>query len=42
VIVGASTVGLSDRESEVMGKILVYGLLPVLFVAVVTLIMIWI
>jgi lactate permease len=42
VIVGASTVGLSDRESEVMGKILVYGLLPVLFVAVVTLIMLWV
>jgi lactate permease len=41
VIVGASTVGLGDRESAVMGKILVYGLIPVLFVAVVTLIMLW-
>jgi lactate permease len=41
VIVGASTVGLGDRESEVMGKIIIYGLLPVLFVALVTLIMGW-
>ncbi|HSV85980.1 MAG TPA: L-lactate permease [Levilinea sp.] len=41
VIVGVSTVGLVDRESTVMGKLLVYGLLPVLFVAVLTLVMAW-
>jgi lactate permease len=39
VIVGSSTVGLADRESLVMGKILAYGLIPIVFVAVVTLIM---
>jgi lactate permease len=41
VIVGASTVGLGDRESAIMSKLLIYGLLPVLFVALVTLIMVW-
>jgi lactate permease len=41
VIVGASTVGMGDREAEIMGKILIYGLLPVLFVALVTLVMVW-
>jgi lactate permease len=41
VIVGASTVGLGDREAAVMSKILVYGMLPVLFVAVLTLLMVW-
>jgi lactate permease len=33
VIVGCSTVGLGNNESKVMGKILVYGLIPVAFVA---------
>ena len=35
VIVGCSTVGLGNNESKVMGKILIYGLIPVAFVAVV-------
>lgn len=34
VIVGCSTVGLGDNESVVMGKILVYGLVPVAIVAI--------
>ncbi len=33
VIVGCSTVGLGNNESKVMGKILLYGLIPVAFVA---------
>jgi lactate permease len=33
VIVGCSTVGLGDNESVVMGKILIYGLIPVAFIA---------
>jgi len=40
VIVGASTVGLGDREAEVMGKVLLYGLLPIVFVALLTLAMV--
>ncbi len=35
VIVGCSTVGLGNNESKVMGKILIYGLIPVAFVAIV-------
>lgn len=34
VIVGCSTVGLGNHEGKVMGKMLVYGLIPVAFVAV--------
>ncbi|MDZ4159796.1 MAG: L-lactate permease [Anaerolineaceae bacterium] len=33
VIIGCSTVGLEGREGEVIGKLLIYGLLPVLFIA---------
>lgn len=33
VIVGCSTVGLGDNESVVMGKILIYGLIPVASIA---------
>ncbi len=33
VIVGCSTVGLGDNESAVMGRILIYGLIPVAFIA---------
>lgn len=33
VIVGCSTVGLGDNEGVVMGRILIYGLIPVAFVA---------
>jgi lactate permease len=33
VIVGCSTVGLGDNESVVMGRILIYGLIPVACVA---------
>lgn len=39
VIVGCSTVGLGDNEGVVMGKILAYGLIPVAWVAVFTLIL---
>ena len=37
VIVGCSTVGLGDNEGVVMGRILVYGLIPVVVVAIATL-----
>lgn len=36
VIVGCSTVGLGDNESVVMGRILKYGVWPILFVAILT------
>ena len=36
VIVGCSTVGLNDREGEVIGRMLIYGVLLLLLVAVVT------
>jgi lactate permease len=36
VIVGCSTVGLGDNEGAVMGKMLLYGMIPVLFVAILT------
>jgi len=39
VIVGCSTVGLGDNESVVMGKILVYGLVPVAIVAIAALVL---
>jgi lactate permease len=39
VIVGCSTVGLGDQEGVVMGPVLVYGMVPVVVVAVVALIM---
>jgi lactate permease len=39
VIVGCSTVGLGDREGTVMGKIMIYGLIPVAVVAVVTIVL---
>jgi lactate permease len=39
VIVGCSTVGLGDNEGAVMGRILVYGLIPVALVAVLTIIL---
>ncbi len=40
VIVGCSTVGLSNKEGQVMGKLLVYGLVPILAVAIVAFIMV--
>lgn len=36
VIVGCSTVGLGDHEGAVIGKILLYGMIPVLIVSVLT------
>lgn len=39
VIVGCSTVGLSDQEGVVMRPILLYGLIPVVVVSVLTLIL---
>jgi lactate permease len=39
VIVGCSTVGLGDHEGVVMGKILAYGIIPVAWVAVFTLLL---
>jgi lactate permease len=41
VIVGCSTVGLNDQEGLVMGKMMIYGLIPVAVVAVVTLALAW-
>jgi len=40
VIVGCSTVGLGSQEGKVLGKILGYGLLTVLFVSLITVIMV--
>lgn len=42
IIVGCSTVGLSSREGEVMGQTLIYGLLTIVFVAAVTVCMVWV
>jgi lactate permease len=39
VIVGCSTVGLGNKEGMVMGRIMGYGLIPVVFVAIVTIIL---
>jgi len=36
VIVASSTVGLGDKEGEVMGPILFYGILPVLLISLLT------
>ncbi len=36
VIVGCSTVGLGDREGEVMGQVIRYGMAPILLVALAT------
>jgi lactate permease len=41
VIVGCSTVGLGDNEGVVMSKMMAYGLIPVLFVALLTLAAAW-
>jgi len=41
VIVGCSTVGLGDNEGIVMGKMMKYGLIPVIFVAVLVLMGTW-
>jgi lactate permease len=41
VIVGCSTVGLGDNEGVVMGKILIYGMIPVIVVALVTMFLIY-
>ncbi|HZU86950.1 MAG TPA: L-lactate permease [Anaerolineaceae bacterium] len=40
VIVGCSTVGLGDNEGIVMGKILLYGLIPIALVAIVTVLLV--
>jgi lactate permease len=40
VIVGCSTVGLGNNESKVMGRILLYGIIPVAFVAFLALILV--
>ncbi len=37
VIVGCSTVGLGDREGVVLGKMMIYGLIPVALVGLLTL-----
>ncbi len=34
VIVGCSTVGLEGKEDQVIGKLLIYGMIPVVFVAI--------
>jgi lactate permease len=39
VIVGCTTVGLTNKEGEVMRKIMVYGLIPVILVAFLTILM---
>ncbi len=39
VIVGCSTVGLGDQEGVVMGRMMLYGLIPVMVVAVLTLVL---
>jgi lactate permease len=39
VLVGCSTVGLSDREAEVMAKVIQYGLAPIALVAVAALLL---
>jgi lactate permease len=41
VIVGCSTVGLGDREGLVMRKVVVYGIIPVVVIAVVTVLLAW-
>ena len=41
VIVGCSTVGLGNQEGKVMGRIVGYGMIPIVFIALVTLIMSW-
>jgi lactate permease len=41
VIVGCSTVGLSSNEGTVMGRILLYGLITILFVSIITMVLIW-
>jgi lactate permease len=39
IIVGCSTVGLGSKEGMVMGRILVYGLLTIVFIAGMTVLM---
>lgn len=41
VIVGCSTVGLGDHEGVVMGRILVYGIIPIAVVSLLAVIMGW-
>jgi lactate permease len=40
VIVGSSTVGLGDREGEVMRSVMLYGLIPIAVVAITTLVLV--
>lgn len=42
IIVGCSTVGLASQEGAVMGRTLAYGLITIVFVAVVTIILAWV
>jgi len=39
VIVGCSTVGMTNREGEVLGKLLAYGSIPVIFIALFTMLL---
>ena len=41
VMVGCSTVGLGDNESVVMKPVLIYGIFPIILVAILTMIMSW-
>ena len=41
VIVGCSTVGLGNQEGMVIGRIIAYGMIPVVFVAAVTILFAW-
>ena len=41
VIVGCSTVGLGNQEGKVMGRIVGYGMIPIVFIALLTLLLSW-
>lgn len=41
VIIGCSTVGLEGKEGKVIGKLLIYGMIPVIFVAMLMLFLRW-
>jgi lactate permease len=42
IIVGCSTVGLASKEGTVMGKTMTYGLITIVFVALVTIFLVWV
>ena len=41
VIVGCSTVGLGNNEGMVMRKVVIYGIIPILFISLVTGLFVW-